>query len=438
MAAREASAPAPRWSDDLSRRVLVGHRRVVDAVRGRGTGVGLAGVGRDGPGAAVGRRQRLRHPVRRGLRACCAEHGLTHHRLSHRVGPDRARARPARPPRRSSTTARCCARPAPPASQSWVCLHHFTLPGLVLASTSTGFVDDREPHATSGPATSTSWPRPSATSCSAGSRSTSRRPTPLLGWLARRVPARASRPERFAEALEAIHLATFDAALPAARDRQAGGHRSTTCRRSSPAERLTRGRRRARPARRTCCTACWIGAVRDGVLAGAGPGPDRAARAPRRLRPDRLLVLQRATASTGRHARPLPAPTPGVGPLGYAPWSEGLGPGAAPTGRGAARPAAARRASTASAPTTTAGATTFLRESLGRGRAGRRRRHRPPRASSTGPRSTTTSGPTAYTVRLRSLRPRPRRQAQRRRSCGRGPATGHSPPTGERGSARCG
>ena len=99
--------------------------------------------------------------------ALLADLGLTHHRLSlewARIEPTPGRARPAAIEHyRAVLTAARAAGIVP-----WVCLHHFSLPrwfaddgGFLVAANR-----DRAP----GPATSSSWPRPSVTSSAGGSR----------------------------------------------------------------------------------------------------------------------------------------------------------------------------------------------------------------------------------------------------------------------------
>ena len=86
----------PRGHLCVPGRLLVGQRRIVDAVRGGGAGLGLAGLGAGRQGAGVRRRQRLRHPVRRGLRQPRRPRAHPPPPLD-RVGPHRARAGSARP-----------------------------------------------------------------------------------------------------------------------------------------------------------------------------------------------------------------------------------------------------------------------------------------------------------------------------------------------------
>ena len=89
----------------------MGHGRVVDAVRGRVAGVGLVATGSaTGTRPIVGRRQRLRHPLRRGLRPARRARPHPPPALD-RLGPDRARAGRARPGRGRALPRRARRRP---------------------------------------------------------------------------------------------------------------------------------------------------------------------------------------------------------------------------------------------------------------------------------------------------------------------------------------
>ena len=97
-----------------------------------------------------------------------------------------------------------------------------------------------------------------------------------------------------------------------------------------PVADLRTRRTRCRPTR--CAAALeemmwdvWMRADRDGVLELPGPRRARGPRPARSVRPRRLLVLQRRPASTAE-GKIVPYPSGArVGPMGYAPWSEGLG-----------------------------------------------------------------------------------------------------------------
>ena len=218
-----------------------------------------------------------------------------------------------------------------------------------------------------------------------------------VGLRAARLAARrCSRPgvsdaERFAEALEAIHLATFDAAL---RLRETGKPVASINNLSpvvatEPVPDVEVARDRLDHIQ----YGVWVEAVRDGILARAGPRADRARRVPDRLRPDRVLVLQRDVDRPGGPHRRLPGRRP-ARPDGLRAVERGPRAAAAAAGRGPARPAAPR----------VRARHRHRRRRLARGVPARVARLRRPGASptastsagsSTGPPSTTTSGPTA-------------------------------------------
>ena len=132
-------------------------------------------VGAGGPGPAVGRRQRLRHPLRRGLRALRRARADAPPAVA-RVGPPRAEAGPARRRRGGALPRGSCRRRETPASRcgpaSTTSRSRAGSPTTCTASATTSRA------ASCGAATSTGWPRPSATSSPGGSRSTSRSATP--------------------------------------------------------------------------------------------------------------------------------------------------------------------------------------------------------------------------------------------------------------------
>ena len=156
-------------------RFLVGDGRVVDAVRGRRAAVRLARARGGRARAAERRRQRLRDPLRRRLRPVRAARArrTTDSRSS---GPASNRSKASATRRRSSTTARCWRPPAPSGSRRGSASTTSRSPGWFTEVGEGGFVDDHAGR-TSGPATSPSARRRSATSRSGGSRSTSRWPT---------------------------------------------------------------------------------------------------------------------------------------------------------------------------------------------------------------------------------------------------------------------
>ena len=307
-----------------ARRLLVGHRRLVHQCEGAAPAsdwlaweqAGRAPPSGDGNGFAT------RYAEDFALLAEPRPHPPP---PVDRVGPASSPSRASATPPRSSTTSRCSAParrrrhravgvPAP--------LH---APGLVLGRRAR--VRRRaQPRRTTGPATSTSSPRPSATWCSAGSRSTSRRPTRCsAGGSGCSRPASPTA-ERFAEALEAIHLATFDAAIRLRADAASRWRRSTTSRRSarSPTP-CPRRRGRPRPARPRPCAACWIG---GGARRRSSQVPGRAPIERPEFQTRFDLSASRTTtrmASTADGPSGRTRPTPASARMGYAPWSEGLG-----------------------------------------------------------------------------------------------------------------
>jgi len=251
--------------------------------------------------------------------ALLAGHGLTHHRLSiewARIEPTEGRRDPAAIEHYVDMlrTAREVG------VHAWMCLHHFSLPGW-FSIDQRGFPDTR--------ARTYFWARhvdfmaetfgdlvfgwqpvnePSAYA--------------VLGWLEGTAPpGRSGNPERFAEALEAIHLATFEAAL---RLRQTG-RPVATIHNVSPVAPFGNDPA-AQGWARTCdqvLVGCWTGAMRDGVLAV----PGRAAIERPELRDAFDLVgfsyYNGLAVGPDGSFHPYPADAR-VGPLGYAPWSEGL------------------------------------------------------------------------------------------------------------------
>ena len=211
-AGSNADSRAGSYSRDaLAGGIHVGHGRVVDAVRGRGAGLGLVGLGARG--------SRRRSPVtatasRRATprtSALFAELGLTHHRLSIEWARHRARARRAATRARSRTTATCSPRRATPASRRGsACTTSRCRAGSrrrrLPASSGTGPARGR--------GTSTSSPRRSAIS------SRGWQPVNETNFYAVRArtaaaglpPGHDDRGE-WAAATEAIHLATAEAAV---------------------------------------------------------------------------------------------------------------------------------------------------------------------------------------------------------------------------------
>ena len=143
----------------------------------------------------------------------------------------------------------------------WACLHHTSLPGW-FGHDERGFATPAAAP-TSGPATSTSWPRRSATSWPVGPVHEPARYA-LNGWLGRGFPPGRNDPTRFTEALETVHLAAFEAA---GRLRGAGPP-VATAHALAPVQAIGPEPIAASWARRLddVLWSSWIGAIRDGVL----------------------------------------------------------------------------------------------------------------------------------------------------------------------------
>lgn len=208
----------------------------------------------------------------------------------------------------------------------WVCLHHFTLPGW-FTDDEGGFLDDR--------ARGYFWARHvDWVGETFGDLVHGWKPVnePVAyafgGWLAGEIPPGRSDPARFAEALEAVLLANHEAW----RLLRSGDQPTCTIFNLSPVEpEWTSSDERERAAARANARLfddviwrSWIRGLRDGVLSVPG-------------RPERVVeemagsfdligfsyyhaLAVRADLSTG----PYPADAR-TGPLGYAPWPEGLG-----------------------------------------------------------------------------------------------------------------
>ena len=317
-------------------RLLVGYRRVVDAGRGRGARVRLVRAGTGRAGAAVGRRQRLRHPLRRRLRAVRRVTGCatTASRSSGR-GSSRRRAGATTP--RSSTTARCSTAARAPGVNPWVCLHHFTLPGWFTEVGEGGFVDER--------ARSYFWPRHVAFCAETFGDL-------VYGWKPINEPAAyagrstapaGGRPARdwrkVFDIVGRVHLAQRDAW----RELRGGG----ATRRDDPQPRRPSSRRTRR------CRRQRRGRALDEVdLERVDARRSRRCARAARTRPRRAARPQEACdligfsyySATGvdeEGRRRRTRRTRASAPMGYAPWSEGLGIVLRPAARRAARPAAA-------------------------------------------------------------------------------------------------
>jgi beta-glucosidase len=254
--------------------------------------------------------------------ALMAEHGLTHHRLS--LEWARLEPEPGRHDQDAVDHYLDVLRAARAAGiEIWVCLHHFTLPGW-FSEDERGFVDEH--------ARRYFWARHvDWVGETFGDLVFGWKPINEPLWyamsgyrLGTAPPGRRSG-EAFADALEAIHLASFDAW----RLLRSGGKPVATIEGITPLFPATRGRdpaerEQADERARLFDDMIWCGlrAWRDGVLAVPG-------RAPIEL-PDMAgsfdllgfsYYAAQAVYADGAGVYPIDAEP---GPMGYAPWPEGL------------------------------------------------------------------------------------------------------------------
>jgi beta-glucosidase len=254
--------------------------------------------------------------------ALFAEHGLAHHRLS--LEWARLEPRPGHHDPEAVEHYRAVLTAARDAGIAvWVCLHHFTLPGW-FSQDQGGFVDrSNRVHwhrhvdwvaETFGDLVFGWMPinEPGAYA--------------LLGYRLGRHPPGVSGAAEFAEALEAIHLANHEAwRLLGTGDQPVAtihnlGIVETAVRTSNPHE-LTAAQDRA--ARFDETMWCWTRALRDGVLAVPGRAPIELADLAGSFD---LIGFSYYFAQTvyADEVGPYPADAR-MGPMGYAPWPEGLG-----------------------------------------------------------------------------------------------------------------
>lgn len=252
--------------------------------------------------------------------AVLADHGLAHHRLSlewARLEPEPGHhdAAAIEHYRDVLTAARDLGVAA------WACLHHFTLPGWFSVD-ERGFPDrhSREYF----------WPRHvEFVAETFGDLVFGWQPVneptayAFLGWRGGGFAPGRNDAEQFAEALEAIHLATFDAAL---RLRQTGKP-VASINNLSPIFPIGTGDAAEAEARARRFDermwGCWIGAVRGGTFAVPGRAPIE--RPELRDAFDLIGFSYYNAVSMGADGRFGRYPLDGTpGPLGYVPWSEGL------------------------------------------------------------------------------------------------------------------
>jgi len=257
--------------------------------------------------------------------ALLADHGLRHHRLSiewARVEPAPGRRDPAAV--EHYTEVLRAARDA--GIEIWVCLHHFTLPGW-FAEDEGGFLDDR--------ARSYHWARHvDWMGETFGDLVFGWKPInePVAyagaGWLLGLHPPGRRDLEAFGRALRATHLANHEAW----RLLRSGGKPVATIMNLSPIRPGVRSRDvREREQAEAMAAAfddvywgSWIRALRDGVLATPGTVETEV---PGMADSFDLIGFSYYSAQTvyaDGTTGPYP-PDAEVGPMGYAPWPEGLG-----------------------------------------------------------------------------------------------------------------
>ena len=240
--------------------------------------------------------------------ALYAQHGLTHHRLSiewARIEPEEGR----RDGRAVEHALEVLTAAREAGVSPWVCLHHFTLPGW-FTELGGGFVDDR--------ARSYYWARHVAFCAETFGDF-------VFGWKPINEPAAYAGiyphgQKRF-DMLGAMLLAQRDAW----RELRGGGKPVATVHDLSPvftvADTVPADTMRGRI--ETMMWDVWLRAERDGVL----ELPGRGAREVPDLRGACDLIGFSYYSATGVDAEGRIAPYPPsarVGPMGYAPWSEGL------------------------------------------------------------------------------------------------------------------
>jgi beta-glucosidase len=252
-----------------------------------------------------------------------AEHGLTHHRLS----LEWARLEPQAGQHDADavehyTEVLRSARDA--GLDIWVCLHHFTLPGW-FSDDEGGFVDERARRYYW--ARHVDWVGETFGDLVYGWKPINE-PTAyaLTGFRFGVFPPGTKSEEGFAAALEAIHLASFDAC----RLLRSGGKPVATIENMTPMFPVTRT---SDPAEREQAEArakhyddtfwCGLRALRDGVLAVPGRAPIDL---PEAVDAFDLIgfsyyAAQAVYADGSSEVYPTDA---SAGPMGYAPWSEGL------------------------------------------------------------------------------------------------------------------
>lgn len=247
------------------------------------------------------------------------DHGLTHHRLS----IEWARIEPREGQRDRAaiehyTEMLKAARAA--GVQVWVCLHHFTLPGW-FSDDMGGFLDDK--------GLGYFWPRHvDFVAETFGELVYGWKPInePVAfagaGWLMGMHPPGRIDPQQFAEALRATHLANHHAW----RILRSGEQPVATIHNLSPlyAAADDAGTRDALALAEDVYWRSWIRAQRDGVLEIPGVAPIEVEDMAGSFDLIGLSYYSAHQVTAGLALEPYPVGAR-VGPLGYAPWGEGLG-----------------------------------------------------------------------------------------------------------------
>jgi beta-glucosidase len=254
-----------------------------------------------------------------------AEYGLTHHRLSiewARIEPYEGKRDPAAVEHYLSMLA---------AAQDsgidvWVCLHHFSLPGW-FSDDMGGFLDDK--------ARGYYWPRHVDWMAETfGDLVFGWKPInePVAyagaGWLLGGLPPGKTDPAEFPKALRATHLANHEAW----RLLRSGGKPVSTIMNLSPIYPGTRARDGQEREQASAVArlyddvfwTSWIRALRDGVLAIPGVPEEEIPEMAGSFDFIGFSYYNAMTVYADMSVGPYPADAK-VGPMGYAPWPEGLG-----------------------------------------------------------------------------------------------------------------
>lgn len=253
------------------------------------------------------------------------EHGLTHHRLS----IDWSRIEPAEGKRDAGAIEHYTEMLRSARDHGidiWVTLHHFTLPGW-FAGDMAGFLDDR--------ARNYYWARhvefmaETFNDLVFGWKPINE---PIAyafgGYAIGEIPPGVADLEQFAKALRATHLANFEAW-----DRLRSGGRPIACIHNiSPVYPGVRGRDPGEREQAESIAAVfdhliygvWIGALRDGILAIPGLPQEEVPQYVGAFDVIGFSYYNAMTVFADMTNGPYPADAR-TGPLGYAPWSEGLG-----------------------------------------------------------------------------------------------------------------